>query len=354
MKSLSVVCFLFILLLSFDIKAQDNCNEVLRLASRNVEIKYSKASVAKYIYESYCSGSSRKSGFEMGVEVSNLIKSVGFSFGSKEENIRHICENYESLYKNNAENFTYKKDVVEDALTLWYQCQELNSNKLVFKPTLLNTMINIDIEKKDDSETILRNIKYNNGISSCECIVNGSKKEIDNKTEPFTLERGLNSITCVRKKDNSQDNLTIYPEAEIIVNTNKGTFSLKIPKDGKPETVWLSEIEAKIENLNNSISELEKIQILGLLQVENKQIIKRVGIIDYNSLTGILSFENPNQIETIALVSDYGPKKEYMTGKTYLREINANNTIKIWETTLDTGDRNNEPKSFTVLIVGFK
>ncbi|KXX67406.1 hypothetical protein [Flammeovirga sp. SJP92] len=353
MKNSIIFICIFIVLPILSLNAQDNCNEVLRLASRNIEIRYSKASVAKYIYENHCSGNSRKQGFDLGVDVTDMLESVGFSFGSKEENISHICENYESLYKNDAENFTYKNSVVRDAISQWYQCQELNSRKLVFKPTLLKTMVNIDIEKKDDTETYLRNVSYDTTIMTCKCIVDGEVVIVDDSITPFLLDRGLNSITCTRKEIKTQDNITIYPEAELIINTNKGTFSLKIPKEGKPDYVWLSEYENKLEEINNSITQLEKFQILGILKVENGKVSERKGILDYNSKSGQITFENPKKIRSIAYVSDYGPKRKYMTEKTYIREINSNNTVKIWQTTLDTEDRNQSPKFFTVLIIGY-
>ncbi len=332
---------------------QDGCEEVLRLASRNVEIKYSRASVAKYVYENYCEGNRRKSSVNFGVDVGSLMESVGFSFGSKSDNIKHICETYQSNYKGDAEEYSQSNNVVNDALRYWYECKKLSSEKIIFTPTVLKTTVNINVRNQNDLPAFIKNISYDTTKLECRCEVNGGKQIVNIETPKFKIEPGENPITCTRIPVKTKG-LDYYDETEIVVATNKGSFSLIIPKEGKPGINWLTEIDAKISSLQNQINETKKYQILAVLRVEGSKLISATKGVTFDTSSGNVVFENPQEMKYVPLISDLFIHADYMTTTNFARQIISSTEFKVRRTTLDTGARNNVPTDFIALVIGFK
>ncbi|GAA6138185.1 hypothetical protein NBRC116583_19320 [Arenicella sp. 4NH20-0111] len=94
------------------------------------------------------------------------------------------------------------------------------------------------------------------------------------------------------------------------------------------------------------------IKALAILTVKNGNIEYSSSGVTYDKTSGIVEFPNPDNLNVLPIVSDLG--SGYMTSKHYIRQdFTIRNKFKIWRTTLDTGDRNSEPASFTAIAVGF-
>jgi len=92
---------------------------------------------------------------------------------------------------------------------------------------------------------------------------------------------------------------------------------------------------------------------LAILSVKNGKVEYGTNGVEYNAVTGIVSFPNPSDLKVVPIISDFGDGGHYMTTTHFLRSGSVSrNNFQVWRSPLDTGDRNSAPGSFTAIAFG--
>lgn len=121
-----------------------------------------------------------------------------------------------------------------------------------------------------------------------------------------------------------------------------------------------SETAAAMGPIEDAIFELQtevgSNQILSVITVAEGRLVASASSqgVQYNRQNGIVTFQNIDNAEFIVVVGDFGantPQLDYRTYTNFLHSYIGPNQFRIWETTLDTGPRNNAPTGFTALVI---
>ncbi|MEM1001253.1 MAG: hypothetical protein AAGH46_01230 [Bacteroidota bacterium] len=252
---------------------EDGCSEVLYLSSRDIEKKYRKANVAKYIYENFCSGSSSKRSTSITAGYEELLESFDFGFGSTKEKIDRICETYEKDYKSQVEESYSSETVVREAISSWLACKELNSKGVLIKPAVQKTMATIDLKQTGPNRVRVTGIRYNSDCLSCEAELDGGffsgpeTKPVDGQTRHNISPNEVWSVACDRLPKDI-NGVKVYVETDLAILTTQGTFKLTLPADEMIPFSWSSEFDQKIVDLSNLYK--EKMDKIKVVQTDSK------------------------------------------------------------------------------------
>ncbi len=80
-------------------------------------------------------------------------------------------------------------------------------------------------------------------------------------------------------------------------------------------------------------------------------------VVDYDSSSGLVTFDNPGNRNFVVLVTDYQQGNvNYRTATHFVLSYNVNpqpdiSNAQIWRTTLDTGGRNFPPQNFSAVVI---
>ena len=107
----------------------------------------------------------------------------------------------------------------------------------------------------------------------------------------------------------------------------------------------INQLEGRIQSIENGNRVLASVHISG-------GIVSGTNGVTYDAASGVVTFPNPDNLLFTPVISDYNVS-HYSTTTLYVRQVTGNNQFQVWRTTLDTGDRNYPPGSFTAIVVGF-
>lgn len=278
---------ILVLILSFsafigNAQFDDGCDEVLRLASRDVTIQSNRANTAKYIYDSYCKGSQVDNSINIDLVDEDLFENFSFGFGSKKEKLEQICKTYESNYKQIVENDIESRIVVREAISSWEKCKALSNSGIKIRPQILSTQFTVDLARQGD-DIVVNGVDYD--TDKCECVAvlkdqegNETTQTVDSGTKHIINNGKTWNIRCTRKYTEIDD-VKYFPETDFVLPTSKGTFAMTLPKNINPKHNWIksviNEIESLKQNLNTNTENLDgKIQKIDsrISNVEFKKI----------------------------------------------------------------------------------
>ena len=148
---------------------------------------------------------------------------------------------------------------------------------------------------------------------------------------------------------------------EITIGTDQAQFSMKLVDETLPPLQTVRQINAKmiqlesrIDDVEPLITDLRKFQILATLRVEGGTLTSSSKGVMFNSSSGNVTFENPENLKYIPLVTNLRTDIDYLTTTNFTRQIISNNEFRVWSTALDTGNRNYPPSYFTVTVIAYK
>ena len=273
---------LLLTLVCFNANAQpqgfsDSCSEVLRISSRDVEARYKKANIAKYVYENYCEGSNVKSGLNLNIGVEDLLESFDLGFGSTKEKVKNICQTYENKYKESVVETSYSSRTVREAISAWLECKKLSNNGVLVRPIVQKTRATIDFLKTGPDDVVINGVKYDTKLLKCEASIGGglltdpSVKEVNSRTIHTISDTDVWSISCERIPE-SQDGVKFYHETDLTVLSSKGSIKLTLPADEKIPFNWSSEMNEKLAELTSNFN--KQIGALKVSAVDKEKPIR--------------------------------------------------------------------------------
>ncbi len=238
--------------------SQDECYQVLRLASRNYTETQTKSLIAHKIYNEYTKGFSATNSATVGLDLaktSSLIKETfGISGSSDSKTIQQFRSQYESGFFNQ-EDFSKKTNlVVEEAIRAWKECQELRNSDVNFKVADANQFITFSVKQSSGKSINITGVFYSD--KCMECFISDSKKTTKaTKDSRVKISEGkVLSITCKRLAL-VNDSTTFYPNADISINTDLGNLTVPIPEKTAPSIKWLSDVTTELAMLDKSIQQ---------------------------------------------------------------------------------------------------
>lgn len=363
---------LFLLLLIAPVSyADDDCESVLKYAAKNEsDDSYHLARTIK-IYDRYCENETYKNSDHLDSDSEAVINYIPYKFklssGSNEAKLKHFCKEFSSDYRNNEVRFNSISAVNDASVNAWFQCKALAARGVKFTPTIGKSHILISIKRTSADDVVLQRMTYDvNALTCNHKITAGDTVEINTE-----LPSGTYVINCTRSQKPVGSEKQ-YPETELSIITDAGPFLLKIPADSVLPYQWASEIQQiqklqeaafneRVQGLEREIREINsRGRVLAIIDVVGREIKYGSPGTSYDPDTGVITFSNPNKLDYVPLITDYGVNaynKNYLTSTNFIfpNFVSPNkNQIKIWETPLDTGDKNNAPVSFTAVVVGYQ
>lgn len=251
-----IILFVWLTSLNSYCQITDGCDEVLRLASRDITIESTRANTAKYIYENYCEGKEIRSDISIELVDSDLFESFNFGFGDKKESLKQICKTYESNYKEIVERDYSSSIVVREAISAWEKCKLLSNGGIKINPQILPSSFTIDLARVGDDISV-NGVDYDE--EKCECVAiikdeTGKEKTSKvNSSTHYIISNGNSwNIRC-RRKPKKIDGIEYYPETDFLVPTSKGTFTMTLPKNINPPHNWITEVVNDINTLKKNL-----------------------------------------------------------------------------------------------------
>lgn len=278
-----ILCFsTFFCYAQFD----DGCDEVLRLASRDVTIKSNRANTAKYIYDNYCEGSKINKSINIELIDEDLFETFSFGFGSKKKKLQQICKTYESNYKQIVESDIESRIVVREAISSWEKCKTLSNSGIKIKPHILPTQFTVDIARQGDDIDV-NGVDYD--TEKCDCIAvlkdkkgNETTQKVDAKTMHVINNGKTWNIRCTRKYTEI-DGVKYFPETDFVLPTSKGTFTMTLPKNINPKHNWINSVinelktlETKLDLTNNRIETVNT--KFGKIKFKQECVSRKCGV----------------------------------------------------------------------------
>jgi len=262
-----IICLIILnYLISSLLAQQDDCIDVLSIASKDIKTSYTKASVARYINEKYCEGKSMKSGISISANDEDLLSKVGFGFGSSKEKVSNICKDYTNTYNSLVEEDIRSSTVVREAIDAWIKCKKLANEGIKVVPSIQNTQFTIDVARGRSAISI-NGIKYDTQKCTCKALfTEGDQtvlKVVDESTFHKINDENYWNISCTRIPKNVAG-VEQFDELDFSLSTSSGTYILTLPREMKPSYVWIDDVVKEIENLktkNNNIT--NKLEIIN-------------------------------------------------------------------------------------------
>jgi len=91
-------------------------------------------------------------------------------------------------------------------------------------------------------------------------------------------------------------------------------------------------------------------QVLAMLVVKNGKVANRAPTsVEFDSATGLVTFQNPNNLSAVPVVSYISPNATYATETVFIKEYD-NTTVTVWQGAQDTSGRNHPPVDFTLVV----
>ncbi len=246
---------------SLKVHSQDNCVQVLLLASRDVESSKQKAAVAQMIYEM------KSSQYSSSAEASAGIDKIGFSGSFSKNDIENISSTNINDLTKDIINDQKSSIIVREAIDAWLECKRLSNNGVIIRPQVLDESFTIDFIR-ESRDVIIEGVNYNPKNCECSARVNGTTPEVVDENTTYTIDDPTAfNITCKRIGVQKESGIE-YSSIEFIVPTSEGVFTMRIPSRIKPNHEWLHQVDSSLSQLSNKIESLSSSTNAGFDELE--------------------------------------------------------------------------------------
>ena len=91
-------------------------------------------------------------------------------------------------------------------------------------------------------------------------------------------------------------------------------------------------------------------QVLAVLVVRNGKVASRAPAqVEFDAATGLVTFQNPNNLSAVPVVSYISPNATYATESVFVKEY-SHTTVTLWQGAQDTSGRNHPPIDFALVV----
>jgi hypothetical protein len=115
-------------------------------------------------------------------------------------------------------------------------------------------------------------------------------------------------------------------------------------------TVRINKLEGDIKALSDSLGGG---RILAMAEVKASRLVYNSDGVSFDSGNGTITFPNPNNLKFVPVMSYISENGTYATQTVYAKTF-TNNSVVVWQGALDTTGQNGPPRSFTLIVIGFK
>jgi hypothetical protein len=246
---------------SYQASAQNVCTGLLSYTGRDYSTEARENSIAASLYSDHCEGSSSKKGSNTTIGLEAVVKAIPikFSFGgsSSEEKLNNFCKVYDQRRAEFSSEAIDKSTVVREALTAFNACVGLAARDIYFSPVIGKTRIAVDI-KRGSEDAAITGVSYDSTLLSCRFPADDGKGPAvaADKDTNRPLKSAYIAINCDRIAQNDAGGAKIYPSAELLLTTSRGSLLVPIVADGSMPLQFASEITERISQLENRATEL--------------------------------------------------------------------------------------------------
>jgi hypothetical protein len=109
--------------------------------------------------------------------------------------------------------------------------------------------------------------------------------------------------------------------------------------------------EDRLRDIANRLSTLEHTKVIALGAIQSGKLVSVSGGLEFDAPSGRITFQNPNNLRVLSLVTTTAPNGSYITSICYVRSTGTNFFI-MSQNALDTGGRNSPPSDCSFAVLG--
>lgn len=355
----------FLISVSGNVVAQE-CESVIALSKVVATVVSDRDSVEQHA-ANFCNEYSRSGGKSNSASFGASYKFLSASFGSTSASMEAVASKYCSASNSYAASKDAYKQYIEtispNAYSAYEQCLRMSRQDLKFN---VNTASILPHEFSMSASFV-----SSTGQPSAQITYSASKDVTcrwdDTNQKTRILKTGSSAILECERANPSQRSYVTVVRSD--VGANQDTLTLPwqaYNKNGHPvdslaalrsriislET-QLAKLSAGTDKQNSIVTALGKRgRILAMISVHDGIIVSKSDGVTFDRSSGMVSFPNPEGLPFVPVISDF-QRTLYTTQTHFIREIQGANKFTVWQTALDTGDRNWPPSNFTAVVVGF-
>ena len=232
-------------------ESTEQCGDILKYASRDVQSKVTFDDQKKYYYEKVCKNSS------VGVDVDykDAVKALGLSYSSKDA----YCRDEQSFNSNTTYSRSDSSYVVQNSLDAYVQCRALNqkgiTTSVTMPPTENPTVFSIGIQNNSPFAPVIQTVSFDPDSLSCTTQKDNEllvlNKNVNNISYVLPYNKDKWSLVCNRKVITNIDGNKVYGPVQLIVTTTAGDLPLSLSAIGIASDSWASTFRSE----NNTVSQ---------------------------------------------------------------------------------------------------
>lgn len=300
---------------------------------------------------SLCSNESSSSSSGLSVEYAG----VGVGYDQANALARALCDNKFSEGDFSSNNSVYRSVVDPSIVQAALECYKLNAKGLHYS-----------IHSEQDTHSVTISMSYDGpqSIGISDIVINGNAKcegsfytdWSANKEKKAVLGTNTIAISCSPKDAIDSKASSDIAAGSITVVTDAGPIYAQIPRRFSVSLEQqFADLQAKVTSLRSdaaSASDMLARRVIGAATIKDGQIqsISSGLTVDVNS--GRVSFQNPNHLHFVPVISAISPNGVYLTESCYVRSLGEDFVI-LWQGAQDTSGRNGHPINCTITLVAF-
>jgi hypothetical protein len=326
-----------------------NCDTVINQGLRQYHITSSDTAYLHSIFSKYCYADGRSNSSSLNVGIEAVIKAipVKFSLGSTDqtEAMSNFCKTYAESEDFKSKSSNYEETIVSRAYESFDSCVRLST---------LGLFVSHDIITDEKAQVLLRAgvgkpIEIN-GLDSSENIScsgsDGSGTELTYSKSTHRQSTETIGIFCTRKSRNGDGGVSVFDEGSVAIDITGDKYNFYWPKSEVLPEALASQVQVSINELRASIAAQGSL----ISSIGRGRILASSGT-TFDPVTGRVSFPNAKSWPFIGLVSD-AKNAMYITNTSYIIG-GGKDYFQVWNTAMDTGDRNSAPTDFTAAAIAF-
>jgi hypothetical protein len=347
------------------IHAQE-CESVIALSKVVATVVADKDSVEQHA-ANFCNEYSRSGGKSSSASYGASYKFLSASYGSTSASVESVASSYCSASNSYSASKDAYKQYIEtispNAYSAYEQCLRMSRQDLKFNVNTASILPN--------QFSMSASFVSSTGQPNAQITYSASKDvtchwdSTDEKTR--ILKTGHSAILECEREDSIQRSYVSVIRSD--VGANQDTLTLpwqRYDKNGDPVDT-LEALRRRIISLETQLAQLsagaekessivealgKRGRILAMISVHDGNIVSKSNDVSFDRKTGTVSFPNPDKLPFVPVICHF-KRQHYITQTHFIREIEGTNKFTVWQTALDTGDRNAAPSNFTAVVVGF-
>ena len=252
----------------------DNCVEVYRVATRNLQINEASYSSLNTIFDDYCenSGELKKSRSSTGLDA--VVQQIPIGFTQKEgnstERMKKFCRSYSNVRYSTAASSALKDFVVVDALKAFNDCMSICNRGVVVTHAASTLESTFSFQFSSNILYKLQGVQTGRQI---ECTTQnpetGKLIKLDKGTRLEFSENFsafCNRIPVVDDVSGRQ----YFPRTSVTFASNHGSYSVVFPEENILEEQLASIIERRLTGLESRVSHINQSLSENHMEITNR------------------------------------------------------------------------------------